>query len=171
MSKGRYNALKAMGKCVVCGVNPADDGFTTCLVCRIERRNIKENRGTESTYHHRQWLKRLRDLNYAFGVCIVCGKRDAEKGSSLCGVCKAKARARQQDKRRKNDVMPRILFGDGEHCSVCGGQVESSRKMCDKCYPKYREMMLYARSCRTSENYFEKQNKAYWREKNADRRN
>lgn len=170
MANDRYNALKAMGKCVVCGKNPADDGFTTCLVCRLDRRGKKDKHSTESIYHHRQWLKRLRDLRYAFGVCIVCGKRDAVIGSSMCSVCLAKARIRAKDKRIKDGVLPREVFWDGHHCTTCGTEIDGTqKKLCENCYPKYRELMLYARRFKTEQNYFEKLNKAWWNEKNADK--
>lgn len=172
MGKDRYYALKAMGKCVVCGKNPADDGFTTCLLCRMDRRSRKGKRGTESDYHHRKWLKRLRDLQYAFGVCVVCGKRDAVSGSSMCSVCLSKARTRAQGRRINGGVTPRAIFWDGHHCTACGAEIkDTQKKLCDNCYPKYRELMLYARSCRKGKNYFEKQNEAWWNIKNADKRN
>ena len=172
MSKSRYYALKAMGRCTVCGKNPADGTSTMCLMCRMERRNKREKRSTESAYHSKYWHKRRRDLWYAFGVCVVCGKRDAKSGSSMCGICLEKARKREQEKRIKGGKIPRIIFGDGYHCGICGSEISvSDKKLCENCYPKYRELMLYARSCKTEKNYFEKQNEAWWNIKNADKRN
>lgn len=165
MSKSRYYALKQMGKCVICGKNPADEGYATCLVCRIDRRNIKENRSTESVYHHKQWLKRLRDLRHAFGVCIVCGKRDADFGSHTCSVCNAAARIRSEQKRIEKGITPRAIFWDGHHCAICGKEmIVKDLKVCEECYPKYKELMLNARSQRKGKNYFEKLNEVWWME-------
>lgn len=147
----------------MCGKNKADEGYATCLVCRMERRG-KESHSEESKARHTEYLKRRRDICYAFGVCVACGKRDAAHESSICRKCREKAKARSENKRREMNILPRVIMLDDYHCSACGKDIEpGERKVCDKCYERMKAAMLYARSLKKTENYFERMNKAHWK--------
>ena len=43
-SKRRRDARKDAGKCSICGVAKADDGFTRCVTCREKDRNYRPRR-------------------------------------------------------------------------------------------------------------------------------
>lgn len=163
-SKERYYWYKSHGICVQCGQKDAWKGQVLCLECRM---SINENKiqklTTEQQFRHYQHQKRRRDILIAFGICTVCGKRNAKENRRLCEICSAKYNNRQKEKSHEKGVMPNEILRDGKHCVICGAEsVKSGFKVCEECYPKMRKNMLYARSCKKSENYFEKQNRKEW---------
>lgn len=160
-----YDYLKIRGICVKCGKNKADTGYTTCLVCRMDIREKGETHKTESLYRHRQWLKRRRDIQYAFGVCVTCGKRDAEGGKSICKFCKAKAKSRAAKSRLKKGIFPRDSYTKDGECYFCKNDAMSSKKVCPKHYKILFENMKKARESKTEKGLFELRNEAFWREK------
>lgn len=162
-----YNYLKIRGICVACGKNPADEGYTTCLVCRMDIRERGETHKTESKYRHQQWLKRRRDIQYAFGVCVTCGKRDAEKGKTTCEYCRSKAAIRSEKKRRENGVYARDGYTKDGECYFCRNPSMPGKKVCEEHYKKCCEAMKNARSSRTEKNLFEQRQELFWKEKNA----
>lgn len=170
MNKSRYHALKALGRCVICGKNKADEGYATCLVCRMDARG-KETHLDSSRARHREWLKRRRDLLYAFRVCVTCGKRDAKKGSHQCDWCIAKARERSARTRQAKGIIPRMIMLDGYHCAVCGScDLVAGKKVCSNCYSRLKLQMEHARIYSPKKNYFTMQNELYWHEENKRRK-
>lgn len=167
--KERYYWLKEHGICVCCGSEKADKGYTTCLVCRMD---IREKGDTHSDLHkekHKRWLKRRRDIMYAFGVCVTCGKRDAEIGSSMCGICKAKAKERAAKNRINMAILPRSMTDGHACCAWCGStDLVKGKKLCRKHYEIAKQNMLNARDHRKdSPNYFESSIKAHWKSRSA----
>ena len=158
-------ALIAMGRCIYCRKNKADEGYRTCLQCRIDQRQRKDTHSDESRQRHKEWLKRRRDLLYAFGVCITCGKCDAAEGSHMCGACLYKARDRAAKRRREVGIAPRDSYTKEGNCFFCDEPVVQGKKTCKKHYEVLRKSMLHARSLRKTENYFETQNKLFWEAK------
>ena len=155
-------ALIAMHRCIYCRTNKADEGYKTCLQCRIDRRGTKDTHSDEFKRKHNEWLKRRRDLLYAFGVCITCGKRDAKSGSHQCGVCLAKARTRMEHKRREAGIIGRDSYTLDGKCYYCGEPVIDGKKTCQKHYETAVQNMLNARSLKKGKNYFEQENENYW---------
>lgn len=148
-----------MGKCVSCS-EKIDGEHTQCLACRMGRREKEDTRSKESKERHAKWLKRRRDLLYAFGVCVMCGKKDAKPGTSTCPWCKAKAKVRSEKYRRTNpEIIPRMLMNGDELCARCGcPKTNNGHKVCDGCYPALKAAMLHARSEKAEINYFEEAN-------------
>ncbi len=162
-----YYWYKDHGICPVCKKRDADEGYTTCLVCRMDLRAKGETHKTESSHRHQQWLKRRRDLCYAFGVCVTCEKRDAENGKSICKICAVKAKIRAEKRRQEKGIMPRNSYTKNGICFFCESPVLPGRKTCEKHYEICCSNMLKARNTPREENYFEKQNRAFWEEKNG----
>lgn len=162
-----YNYLKIRGICVACGKNPADEGYTTCLVCRMDIRERGETHKTESKYRHQQWLKRRRDIQYAFGVCVMCGKRDAEDGKSICEYCRKRAAIRSEKKRRENGIFARDSYTKDGECYFCRNPSLPGKKVCAEHYEKCCKSMEIARNSRTEKNIFEQRQELFWKEKNA----
>lgn len=158
-------ALIAMGRCLYCRKNKADKGYRSCLQCRMDRRQRGDTHSDESKKRHKEWLKRRRDLLYAFGVCVTCGKHDAVEGSHQCKLCLCKARERQAKKRIELGMVPRDSYTRDGICYFCGEPVVPGKKTCEKHYEALKANMLHARSLRKSENYFESQNKMFWEAK------
>lgn len=162
-----YAYLKSHGLCVICGHSRADPGYTTCLVCRMDKRAKGETHKTESKYHHQQWLKRRRDIQYAFGVCVTCGKRDAMTGKSICQYCAASARQRAERNRREKGILPRDTYTKDGICWFCDSPSMPGKKVCSEHYAKSCRAMEIARESRTMDNLFELRQKSFWEEKNA----
>lgn len=165
----RYHWLKDHGFCVYCGKEKADEGYISCLLCRMNIREKGDTHKTESAYHHRQWLKRRRDIMYAFGVCVVCGKRDAENGKTICVHCRKKSAIRMEKTRRKNGVFARDSYTKDGECYFCRNPSIPGKKVCEEHYKKCCEAMEKARSAKSEKNMFEQRQELFWKEKNAIR--
>lgn len=166
--KERYYWYKSHGICTSCGANDAWKGHVLCLECRmkaISRREDKPQKlSTEQKYNHEQHQKRRREILIAFGVCKVCGKRNAREGRVTCEICSAKYNNKRREKLHQTGVTtPREVLSDGSRCAICGAdELKKGYKVCEKCYPALRDNMLHARSCKKGENYFEKQVRKDW---------
>lgn len=73
--KERYQSLKERGICVYCKSAPAEDGKTTCRVCREKQR--------KQTAEKRDALKKI-------GFCTECGKYRIYGNETLCPECATK---------------------------------------------------------------------------------
>lgn len=161
-NRERHAALVAMGRCAVCGKNKADDGYKTCLVCRMDRRAESFDRyhnkkkSTEAIYKYETHWKRRVDVCYAFGVCVKCQKRNAQPGSVTCLECKLKQRRRAEERRRKSGATPLEILAYPDRCSICGSEdLQPGKKLCKKHYEIAKNNMLNARKYKTKENdYF-----------------
>lgn len=158
-------ALIAMGRCIYCRKNKADEGYRSCLQCRMDIREKGDTHSEESKQKHKEWLKRRKDLLYAFGVCVDCGKRDAKEGGHRCLRCIFKANERQTKRRREAGILPRDSYTKDGICYFCGEPVVPGKKTCEKHYKTLKENMLLVRKLRKSENNFELQNKLFWEAK------
>lgn len=99
------------GMCIICGLNKADVGYTTCSFCR-ER---------DKTYDQRRYYGRKEK-----GICVDCGKKPAEEGKVLCTECKEKQHAYKNERRKwlkETGYCPKCginkLFGDEKTCPEC----------------------------------------------------
>lgn len=157
--KELYDFYKSHGICVICGQEYAEPNRVRCIDCLLKQKK----KPTEQAYKHTQWLKRRRDLLYAFGVCVQCGKRNAVKGRTSCNVCLAKSKQRSKNKRLENGVIPREIYWDGAHCAICGLKLKSDtqHKICEKCYPKYKNLMLHARESRKVDYFRQTRNNMF----------
>ena len=161
-----YRWRKEHHICVSCGKNDAEEGKTQCTVCKMERREYQRThkRGAESIQRHKEYLRNRREENRKNGICVVCGTRKVREGSSSCARCLSKTKERCANKRREQGIPTRDLMGKDGTCYFCGELVNEHEKICDSCYERCKNQMLYARSKRKTINYFEKQNKAFWNE-------
>lgn len=162
MNATDYQWYKSHGICVYCKTENADEGFATCLACRMDNRARIDKRSEEAKERHKKWLKRRRDLNYAFGVCIVCGAKDAKKGSHLCPYCLSKIKQRSENYRRQKGILPRNSYTKTGICYFCNEPAVEGKKTCTKHYEILKERMRKARAAKTEKNYFEKANQSFW---------
>ena len=122
--KERYADLKSRGICVYCKTAPAEDGKTTCQICREKQR--------QQTAEKRAALKRL-------GFCVECGSNRIYGTETLCPVCSAKKyvdnRRRKNpeyDKQYQHDRKERLK--DAGLCIKCGKrQAENGKSRCRQC--------------------------------------
>lgn len=163
-----YHWYKKHKICVVCRKNDAEGNYTTCLACRMAMREKGDTHSEQAKAKNKERLKRRRDLLYAFGVCVQCGKHDAKKGSTSCEYCLARSRKCSEKARRRRGIYARDGYTKSELCYFCNEPVVGGKKTCKKHYSQLRSQMLYARSCKKEGNYFEKLNNAFWSEHNGN---
>lgn len=133
--KAKYEELKRKGICVKCGVREAREGRVTCQHCADmdseyyyeQRCQGKVKKCDEE--RKKQYRKRKRELCVAFGVCVMCFKRDATHGT-MCIDCYIK------DKRRHQLVSkgkaPKELRAELGLCTLCGEPALEGYKLCEK---------------------------------------
>lgn len=83
--KERYQDLKDRGICVYCKTAPAEDGKTTCRVCREKQR--------KQTAEKRAALRKL-------GICTECGSRRVYGDEKICPECAARKYASNLKQKR-----------------------------------------------------------------------
>ena len=164
----RYYWLKEHGICTRCGVEKADKGYTSCLVCRMDMREYAENyrnKNKEKLSQKRKKSDKIRRENRrSKNLCRICGKRSADEGYTSCKYCRAKARLYEKNRRIEKGLNTRELLDDYTRCSICGStDLVEGKKLCRKHYEIAKQNMLNARAHRKdSPNYFESSIKAHW---------
>ena len=73
--KERYQDLKDRGICVYCKTVPAQDGKTSCRICREKQRRQTEEK--------RAALRKMR-------ICTECGSRRVYGDEKICPECSAR---------------------------------------------------------------------------------
>lgn len=123
--KERYADLKSRGICVYCKTAPAEDGKTTCRICRAKQR--------QQTAEKRAALKKM-------GFCVDCGSNRIYGSENICPECAAKKyiqnRQRLKDKERdrqyQHDRKERLKAAG--ICVKCGKRkAESGKTRCQQC--------------------------------------
>ena len=136
------------GICCYCGQEKAAKGRQLCLNCA----DIMSIRSMAYYEANKEELKaKMRDRAHQRyrerkerGECIACGK-PAKPGKTRCERCLAKDARRHIETARKQGALPRSMFGDGEHCSMCGKPVDNS-KLCPSCYEITLKNIAHART-------------------------
>jgi hypothetical protein len=93
----------------------------------------------------REYKRFATEKNRESGICIVCGKRRAEKGKSSCSLCLAKDRLRKQKYRESKEYQEHLKAVHREtykkraeegKCRYCGSDKLFTSTRCFKCYMK-----------------------------------
>lgn len=114
-----------------------------CPECRAKAATEEAERNKRLTEEQKA-LKRkraianknaLRARRKAAGVCIACGKRNAQKNRAHCSICLARQRERSYEhyRERNENYIPRnerVAYG---LCYVCGKQLDREGSLCKKC--------------------------------------
>ena len=80
-------------KCRWCGGNPSP-GKKSCIMCRLKRNEWQR-------FHRR--MKQIEERQSA-GLCIQCGRKDAEIGHTDCMECRRKSKEQRKNTRKKHRV-------------------------------------------------------------------
>lgn len=128
--KERYQDLKNRGICVYCKTAPAEDGKTTCRVCREKQR--------KQTAEKRSALKKL-------GFCTECGRNRIYGSETICPECAEKKYA--DNLKRKDTAKDRQYQHDRKErlkaagiCIKCAKRkAETGKTKCATCNIKERE--------------------------------
>lgn len=123
--KERYKDLKDRGICVYCKTAPAEDGKTTCRVCREKQR--------KQTAEKRAALRKM-------GICTECGSRRVYGDEKICPECAARKYAsnlkcnRDPDKESQYHKDRRKKLKEMGICVKCGKRkAESGKTRCGIC--------------------------------------
>ena len=160
---------KKNGICVVCCKQKADEGYATCLQCRMANRerpkrprNLTADKIAERKNKHAQ--RRLNLIEQ--GICTQCGKRKTN-GYQICDVCRAKINARRREKYSEGKEIPIILYGESGKCSLCGKPTYANHKLCKFHYDVAVQNLGKVKN-RGSETY-RKTNQLFFKRKGADK--
>lgn len=155
---------KAKGICYYCGREKAAPGRTHCLNC-LDKISINgyKYRATWSEDKKKYYRGKAKAAQYRLyherkekGLCVDCGKKALEN-RVRCLNCLLYNKRRVKKNSEKNGVMPRILFGDGEHCACCGKPVRAEgEKCCERCYDRIVKASAISRAAMDNSNH-------YWR--------
>lgn len=130
------------GICVECGHENAAPSRKYCWACleKNAERSMKyyysmseEQRQARKKKRNERLRKQYAERKAA-GKCTLCGKKPAETGKAKCAACLTRKRKSSLNYKRRKGALPRILFGDGYHCVICGKDIDNGKKQCDKCY-------------------------------------
>ncbi len=157
-NREEYYWYKEHGICTRCRQNKvySPRSNTMCLQCLEDQKEYKKNKktSTEERHRHNMHLKRYHELLTAFGVCIVCAKRDAAKGNVCCDICLAKIRIKDERRRRQKGELPKD-FRSPVICATCHKEKpDNGRKLCDRCYNNSVMALEKARQKQNTENHY-----------------
>lgn len=123
---------KKNGLCVVCCKQKADNGYATCLQCRMtDRERSKKPRNLSPDKLAKQKNKRAQhrlDL-IEKGICTQCGKRKTS-GYQICDVCRAKMNRKRREAYSKGRETPIEVYGESGFCARCGKPTYDNFKLC-----------------------------------------
>lgn len=130
-NKERYQDLKDRGICVYCKTAPAEDGKTTCRICREKQR--------KQTAEKRAALRELR-------ICTECGSRRVYGDEKICPECSARKYAsnlkqkRDHEKENQYHKNRRQKLKEMGICVKCGKRkAENGKTRCGICNAKERQ--------------------------------
>lgn len=126
------------GICYTCGQRKAVRGRKRCPSCAEDSSNAYKAWYADHSEEVKADMKvrchnRYQDRK-GRGVCVRC-ERPANLGNVYCKQCLIR---KSNENRKYNEAkgkMPRYMFGDWEHCEMCGKPVDNV-KLCSVCYEK-----------------------------------
>ena len=80
---------------------------------------------------HAKWARNEYQRRIEQGICVRCGKRNADCGYKTCGICRAKTRNYKRIKYGKPDRSERYKQG---LCYFCDNPIKDGYKVCEKHY-------------------------------------
>ena len=135
--------------CPYCRVNNARKGKTSCQDCadrQAERWINNPSRTTEQKEHIRKRNQRYRDLLVSFGVCQICGKRNALENHTMCLDCLIKRNITNKKRRHEKGSLPLHLRYNNGFCYFCCKKIDNGKSICDECKSKKAKCAEYART-------------------------
>lgn len=144
--------------CVRCGHEKADPGYTTCLVCRMDRRVSAT--GTRYGDKIAAQAKEIRARKKAEHICYTCSK-PAYKDHAYCyehWLSQRRAQRKWAAENRPNKNYP------SNQCRICGEPVVKKQndmgysKFCATHYAQYVQKMSIANKERLKKKNEEKNN-------------
>lgn len=150
-----YEKAKAQGKCVRCRKQDAYTmiGKTLCADCmnkmvEANRKYREKHKDEIQKQNHEKTLKLKQE-----GKCIVCHRREAEKGYTMCNHCRNQAKARKKKWTLNNG---KLSIDQALYCGLCARcrkkpHIEG-KKLCPDCYQDALKGLEKANVDRTERN-------------------
>lgn len=160
--KEDYEYFKSKGICTHCHSEKVRNGHSLCFRCLAEKNEKYKPDGRNRNEYVKERYKR----NKENGICVMCGKKQATVGV-FCLECSIKHTRLEKQRRIEKGITPKILFGDGEHCSWCGKPTQNGDKLCKRCYENSLQSIKKARDKMPKDNYFKKLHYSWWNTKNG----
>ena len=126
----RHATCIRLGICTICRHEKAEEGYTTCLSCRIQRRKQENNEYA---------------VCVKLGICTVCKREMSDEGHTTCLVCRMRRREHQNSRRaliagKVNKQCSEIYYKHkaNHECVCCGEPLPEDWKLvrCEKCHNK-----------------------------------
>lgn len=138
------------GICYTCKTRHVVNGETRCLICKMDNRErckaYAKNRSEESRRKQNIKSNVRKERLKAAGICVDCGKYNAENGRIRCGICLAKDRARHKQRNIDAGKVPQELRANGIYCNMCCRPICNGEKLCPECYKKACKGLEIART-------------------------
>lgn len=136
MNKEEYSFLKSIGLCPVCKRKNYSKRYVVCVDCREERaKYYKEKYKSEECKQKKlsSDMKRYNE-NKKNGICVSCGKNNAESGMVRCHICLEKNKIRNRKAYNKKVGMTQQDKNDNRICIRCNNPVYNDFKLCKEHY-------------------------------------
>ena len=163
-----YDWCKANHVCYRCGKARADEGYTTCLVCRMalreRKKELRRDHINPSEIRSSQRRREREQANRAMGLCR-CGK-PVTAGYKTCVSCRTRARLAAAKRRRRKGVESRQMWIEEGRCYLCGRPAKDGYKLCEKHYAK-----IVINGYRGRGEVFDKENRLHFARRNYEKKN
>ena len=163
-----YDWCKANHVCYRCGKARADEGYTTCLACRMalreRKKELRRDHINPSEIRSSQRQREREQANRAMGLCR-CGK-PVTAGYKTCVSCRTRARLAAAKRRRRKGVESRQMWIEEGRCYLCGRPAKDGYKLCEKHYAK-----ILINGHRGRGEVFDKENRLHFARRNYENKN
>lgn len=163
-----YDWCKANHVCYRCGKVRADEGYTTCLACRMALRERKKELRSDhinpSEIRNHQRQREQEQNNRAIGLCR-CGN-PVTAGYKTCVSCRTKASLAAARRRRRKGVESRQMWIEEGRCWLCGQPAKDGYKLCEKHYAQ-----IVINGHRGRGEVFDKENQIHFARSNYEKKN
>lgn len=141
---------RRIGICPYCHKEHLYNGERMCVECKAKSyawfATHKRKR-----YNDTDRKRRLREEREKEGLCVRCGKRDAQPGRKRCSICLAKDR----EQNRKRHTLAEYRKENGL-CKYCDSKAIPGKRFCEYHYQKVCEQLAKVRP----------RGNAYWKQQN-----
>ena len=153
-SNNRRQWYKLNGICPDCGTEKLIGDEKICPECGAKK--YISNLKSKKPYSREYYRKRIDGLKKK-GICTQCGKRKAETGKTMCGICLEKKKIKA---RKDRDCLPRHERPAYGMCYCCGVLIPDG-KLCGKC----KERVIKNLPTHNPNEYWRSQNELLFRRK------
>lgn len=120
-----------------------------CSAKRYSQRIARYNANPEEfKARDRLEQKKIRTRRAEKGVCVKCGKVEADVGYKTCTKCRIKARNTKRNKRKDCKVELKREWVANGRCWLCGKPAFNHTKLCETHYKKSLEYVEKSKEAR-----------------------